>query len=96
MEGDILKGEFLNGSEEVADKWNACNRIASRNVKKKGENKKKGYMREKTARKKPYSTAVFGKNRSASLAFLKRRLHQTYNAKPPEWAKILAFPLFIG
>jgi len=36
MEGDILEGEFLNGSEKVADKWNACNRIASRNVKKKG------------------------------------------------------------
>lgn len=46
-----MKGEFLNGSEKVADKWNACNRIASRNVKKKGENREKGYMREKTARK---------------------------------------------
>ena len=51
MEGDILKGEFLNGSEKVADKWNARNRTASGSVKKKGENRKKGYMREKTARK---------------------------------------------
>ena len=96
MEGDILKGEFLNGSEKVADKWNARNRTASGNVKKKGENGKKGYMREKTARKKPYSTAVFGKSRSASFAFLKRRLDRAYMATPPEWAKMLAFPFFIG
>ena len=46
-----MKGEFLNGSEKVADEWSARNRTASGNVKKKGKNRKKGYMWEKTARK---------------------------------------------